>query len=140
MKICKKMVRPPRHQLCTGRPMLYKVGIDRVAGVVGAVGCSFKCTFLYLVSHGILKNSHGKDMKLHFRISLGILVKPSSLTKYQLGKFDIIIILMEYRISWVIRITFKGWCDLCSGATFLWFSTRPRTAEKNLEWPLPSVT
>ena len=90
------VVRPPRHQLCLGGPMLYKVGIDQVAGVVGAVGYSFKCTFLYLVSHGILKNSHGKVTKLHFRISLGILLKPSSLAKYQLGKFDIIIILMEY--------------------------------------------
>ena len=54
---------------------------------------------------------------------------------------------LTYRIFRVIRrnffifkTTFKGWCDLCFGATFLWFSTQRRTAEKSLEWPLPSVT
>ena len=54
--------------------------------------------------------------------------------------FQEVAIKRVYTDFFIFKTTFKGWCDLCSGATFLWFSTQPKTAEKNLEWALPSVT
>ena len=60
-------------QQSLGTDMLYKVVIDRVAGVVEAVHM-----YIWLVSKSwnsekMVMESHGKVMEFHFRMSVGTL-------------------------------------------------------------------
>ena len=81
------VVRLPQHPL--GTDMLYKVVLDRVAGVVEAVHLYILLVSKSWNSQKMVMESHGKVIEFHLRMSVGTLkIRPY---KIQNGRLSAII-------------------------------------------------